>query len=279
MRPRVLALAVAALLLTGCSSDPAEPTASQPSPTPSVPAVVEYAPGLTETMFFPEGDGEVPLVVMVPGGGWLSADPSGYTGLATGLADAGIVAAPTRIRAAQDGVVYPVPVEDVLCAVAGAVAEAEERGFEPDPVAVLGHSSGAHLAALATLAFDDHQPECSAPLVEPDALIGLAGPYDISRITQFSTELFGVGPDEDPESWAEANPVLRAELRPDVPVLLLHGDADVVVATSFATEFAEALEAGGHDTTLEVFPEADHMSIFADYVVGEPIAEWLLALE
>ena len=214
-------------------------------------------------------------MVLVPGGGWTTADPSGLTGLAASLAEAGVAAAPTHIRAAQDGVVYPVPVEDVLCAVAAAAEEVRAQGFEPDPVAVFGHSSGAHLAALAVLAVDDYSPTCTSPAVEPDALVGVAGPYDIRQIQEYSTALFATGPDDDPGTWEAANPVLRAGLRPEVPVLLVHGDADTVVPVDLTSQFADALKDAGHPTTAQVVPGADHMSIFTAEVSGERIAEWV----
>ena len=50
--------------------------------------------------------------------------------------------------------------------------------------------------------------------------------------------------DADDATWDAANPVLLADQRPDVPVLLLHGDADELVPTQFSTDFAAALQAG-----------------------------------
>lgn len=271
-------LLLAAVALTACGgSDTPTATPASAAPSPGSPVLVEYAPGLTEDVYLPAEQGTVPLVVLVPGGGWMTADPTGFAGLATSLADAGIAAAPTHIRAQQDGVVYPVPLEDVLCAVAAAAEEVEAQGFTPDPVAVLGHSSGAHLAALAVLAYDDYAPDCSAPAVEPDALIGLAGPYDISK-TEYSVALFDTGPNEDPATWQAANPVLRADLRPEVPVLLLNGEEDDVVPVAFMTQFQQALEDAGHPTTTEVIPGADHMSIFTPQVSGDQIADWLRSL-
>lgn len=263
-----------AAALAGCGNSDESPEAA-----PTGPVTVEYAPALTEDVYFPDEVGTAPLVVMVPGGGWMTADPSGFAPLATTLADAGIIAAPTHIRASQDGAYYPAPVEDILCAVAGAVAEAEDQGFEVGPVTVLGHSSGAHLASLATLAYDDFSPDCEDPVVEPDALVGLAGPYDISQITKYSSNLFTSGPDEDPLTWLAANPVVRKDLRPDVPVLLMNGDADEVVPPVFAEQLATKLEADGNPTTLRVIPGADHFSIFAAEVVGEPISQWVLSLD
>jgi acetyl esterase/lipase len=239
---------------------------------------VEYAPGLTEDVYLPDTRGRVPLVVLVPGGSWTSADPGGLAGLASGLAADGVAAAPTHIRAAQDGVRYPTPVEDVLCAVAAAVATVREKGFTPAPVAVLGHSSGAHLAALAVLAVGDLEPACSSPTVAPDALVGLSGPYDISRLPELATALLGSDPQDDPAGWASANPVLRAGLRPDVPVLLLHGEADTTVPVDFTSQFARALEDAGHPTTVQLVPGADHQSIYTAEVSADAVATWLLDL-
>ncbi|MCB8958474.1 MAG: alpha/beta hydrolase [Nocardioides sp.] len=270
-------LAVAGSLLScadGSDARPAQP--APPEPTAAASATVEYAPGLTEDLYVPSrAQGQVPLVVLVPGGSWTTADPSGLAPLAARLADAGVAAAPTHLRAAQDGVTFPVPVEDVLCAVAAAAQEVRRRGLVPDPVAVLGHSSGAHLAALAVLAARDFAPDCRAPLVTPDALVGISGPYDISQIPEMATALLGTGPDDDPDGWAQANPVGRADLRPDVPVLLLHGDADDLVPVDFTTQFGAALEDAGHPTTVEVVPGATHDTIYRADVAGERVATWL----
>lgn len=277
LRRHVAAVALVAALSAACASGPGSgPTVPEPVRSPST--TVEYAPGLTEDLYLPEAKGTVPLVVMVPGGSWTTADPSGFAGLAAGLADAGIAAAPAHIRAAQDGVVYPTPIEDVLCAVTAAAEEVRRQGLRPGPVAVLGHSSGAHLAALAVLAADDFTPDCGAPLVAPDALIGLSGPYDISKVPDLASALMGTSPDDDPDTWAQANPVERTDLRPDVPVLLLHGEADQVVPVDFTTQFADTLEAAGHPVTVEVVPDADHDTIYQADVAGDRVATWLQGL-
>lgn len=279
IRRHLVAVALASLLVAATAScgDSGTPAADPPSRAPS--ATVEYAAGLSEDLYLPAGKARGPLVVMVPGGAWVTADPTGLAGLAARLADNGVATATARIRAAHDEVTYPAPVEDVLCAVATAAAEAGARGFRSGTVAVLGHSSGAHLAALAVLAYDDYAPSCSAPAVEPDALIGLSGPYDIAGVPELATALMGAGPDEDPAGWLAANPVRRAALRPDVPVLLLHGDADAMVPVAFTTQFADALEAAGHPATVEIVAGADHQSIFSADVAAGPITTWLSDLD
>ncbi|HEU5037768.1 MAG TPA: prolyl oligopeptidase family serine peptidase [Nocardioides sp.] len=277
---RTLVLALVLVLGLGSCATPGSSTRSWTPETPaSDPSLtVRYSPGLTEDVYLPRRTGRVPLVVLVPGGSWTTSDPSGFAALAADLAHSGVVAATARIRAAEDDVVYPAPVEDVLCAVAVAVQEARSRGYVPDPVAVLGHSSGAHLAALAVLAYDDYAFGCRAPAVEPDALVGLSGPYDISRMPDVASALFDVGPDGAPEAWQNANPVVRADRRPDVPVLLLHGVEDATVPVDFTTQFADALEAAGHPTTVDLVPGVDHLGIIRADVAGDPVAEWLLSV-
>ncbi|GAA4744089.1 hypothetical protein GCM10023350_31000 [Nocardioides endophyticus] len=239
---------------------------------------IEYSPGLTEDVYLPGHQGRVPLVVLVPGGSWTTADPAGLAGLASDLAARGIAAAPTHIRAAEDGVVYPAPVEDVLCAVAAAAESIQSHGYLPGPVAVLGHSSGAQLAALSVLAVDDYSPSCDSPAVRPDALVGLSGPYDISQIPDVAVALLGSSPSDDPETWSDANPVERADLRPDVPVLLLHGEVDETVPVAFTNQFAKALKDARHPTTVQIVPTADHETIYQPDVAGDRIAEWLVSL-
>jgi acetyl esterase/lipase len=271
-------------LLAGCFGESesrlvSASTAAAPASTAGAPAattgtVSEYLPGL-EARFYPSTDaGRAALLVMVPGGGWQTADPSGLDGLARELADSGIFTATVEVRAGEDEVLYPVPVEDVLCAVAFVVTTARFDGIEPGPVIVLGHSTGAHLAALAVLATSDYSPACPDPVVVPDALIGMAGTYDVGIVPGIARRLFGVSPEADPALWESGNPVLRAGLRPEVPVLLIHGDADDLVPISFTTEFAAALERGGHVVTVEILTGADHHEIYSAGASGALIADW-----
>lgn len=272
--PRALPLAgaaVGALLLVGaCSAGDGE---LGPGPNAGSVASHDYLPGLAAFPHVPTGVTSAPVVVLVPGGGWRSADPTGLQPLAQSLAERGVFAMPVVIRAADDGVVHPAPEQDVLCALADAAATARASGLEPERLVLLGHSSGAHLSALAALATDDYDPRCEDPTVTPDAVVGLAGPYDIRDFADAAAALFEEGADSARRD--AANPVLRAGLRPEVAFLLLHGDADDVVPPVFSTEFGTALVAGGHDTTVSVLPGEDHGSIYSPQVATEPVLDWL----
>lgn len=271
-------------LLCGCVSttSPSSSTSGADTTSPSAGVVSiteEYRPGLKANVFLPtQTGGRLPLVVMIPGGAWLTADPAGFDGLARHLAESGVMAITVTVRAAEDGAVYPAPVEDVLCAVAFGAAKAEAQGSDPGPVAVLGHSSGAHLAALAVLAFDDFVPPCDVPVAAPDGLVGLAGSYDISLIPEVAEPFFGGSPEADPETWRAGNPLLQAGRRPEIPVFLAHGDQDDLVPMAFTTEFGDALRQHGHPTTVSIVTGADHLEIFGAEVSGDLIVDWVLDL-
>lgn len=279
MRRLIPVLAASLVLVSACRDATGDTTTAT-----TVPAAVtlagstdrhEYRPGLEATIRTPAAGPSVPLLVMIPGGSWRTADPTGLARLAGHLTDEGMITVTARIRAASDGVVYPLPVEDVLCALAFGVAQSRAAGYEPGHVILFGHSSGAHLAALAALEAEPDLPSCPHPPVAADGLIGAAGPYDISARSDMAAALFGVPPEDDPELWTEGNPLHRASLRPELPVLLLHGEDDQVVPVSATEDFAAALEAAGHPTTVALIADADHQRIYSPEAVAAVILEWV----
>ena len=110
-RARLLAAVLLALVAACGGSGPAGA-----GDAPKADLDAEYLPGRSATAYVPEHpDGTV--VVLVPGGGWQTADPSGLLPLAARLARRGSLAVAVSYRAADDGVHFPAPTEDVACAV------------------------------------------------------------------------------------------------------------------------------------------------------------------
>ncbi len=268
-----LAVALAALALAGCGGTSSTDGSAEPgaAATPTVPA-----PGLTAPLVASDGlVGPAPLVVLVPGGSWRSADPTGLAPLADALAADGATAALVSYRTSSEGAYFPVPVQDVACGVAQAAAEATAAGHPPTEVVLVGHSAGAQLAAVVALDPDGAtSSDCPYPQVAADRLVGLAGPYDVAMAADVAVDLFG--PDRpDPSTWDDGNPLGLADRRPDVPVLLVHGSDDTTVPTEFTTAFAEALTAGGHDVTTRLLDGVDHQSVYSAAVAAPVIADWL----
>jgi acetyl esterase/lipase len=233
--------------------------------------VVEmYLPGSPST----SASSSAPLIVLIPGGGWRTADPTGLIPLAESLAEQGAIVATTTYRASSNGVFFPETVQDVACTIAQAAAGAGEAGVDYGDIVVVGHSAGAHLGALVTLRPGEFDSNCSAPAVAIDRFVGLAGPYDVTENEDGASKLFG--PDNtEPDSWSPGNPMAHATNEPQIDVLLVHGASDKTVAIRFTESFAAALEDGSHDVTTSYPTFVDHETVFSSEIAAPLIAAWL----
>jgi acetyl esterase/lipase len=283
-------LVAGAGLLAACGSDDVASTLSPTTPEASSASSAEttadrhsadYLPGLPAQVRFPAADGAAPLIVMVPGGGWSTADPSGLVPLADRLTADGASTALITYSTTGTGSTFPEAVDDVACAVRWAAREAATRGHPPTSVVLLGHSAGGHLAALVALSGDEFGTDCPDPFVDVDGLIGLAGVYDTDQIRPYLTTWMGVGATEAPAMWRRVNPIAwvgeRTRVTDDLHVLLVHGDADVTVPPSQTTALADALTDAGTQTLTAVLPGLDHLEVFQAEHAGPPIEAWLAA--
>jgi acetyl esterase/lipase len=279
------AVAVGLALLGGCSTTaggaaPSDSAALSPS---SATAAVEadYLPGLGAALRVPDRAGPAPLVVLVPGGGWSSADPTGLVPLAERLTADGAATALVTYSTTGDGTTFPTGVDDVACAVRWSAQAAAAQGHPPSPLVVLGHSAGGHLASLVALSDGAFGGDCPYPAVDVDGLVGMAGVYDIDAASSALVGWMGSTPQEDPPSWQRADPMrwVGAGNAPaaGIRVLLLHGDADDVVPRQQTDEFAAALSAAGVDVTTTILPGLDHLSLFEADNAEPPIRAWLQA--
>uniref|UniRef100_UPI0020293B8A alpha/beta hydrolase family protein n=1 Tax=Actinotalea sp. C106 TaxID=2908644 RepID=UPI0020293B8A len=232
----------------------------------------EFRGGLAAQVVLPEEGGPEVVVVVVPGGGWRTANPAGLLPLAEHLTGHGAATVTITYRTASTGAAYPVPAQDVACAVAFAADQVPEV-----PVVVLGHSAGAHLAALVALE-PGHQVDCPYPERSADAVVGLAGPYDVAATPELAEPLFGVELDQDPQAWADGNPLTWVQARPEVPFLLVHGQEDAVVLPGLSEQLAAALTAAGHEVQTVLLPGVDHLQVIHPEVAGDLVVDWLTEL-
>jgi acetyl esterase/lipase len=201
-----------------------------------------------------------PVVVYFYGGAWQSGNRQDSRGVAQALAARGIVTIAADFRSYPD-TVFPGFLDDPAAAVRWTRDHA--RNFQGDPgrIFVMGHSSGAHIAAM--LATDPSylaaQGMSNSSL---SGMIGLAGPY-------------AAIPTSDPH-MDEIFPVaLRQRALPitlitghEPPMLLAAGTDDTDVDPRNSDRFAAALRAHqvvvelkkyhgyGHDTIVESFSTA-----------------------
>jgi acetyl esterase/lipase len=211
-----------------------------------------------------------PVILFVHGGAWGSGFRQLYRLLAVQLdLQLGCVVLIPGYRVYPRGRVGQ-QVDDVTAALAWAREHAAEHGGDPNRVALMGHSSGAHIASMAMLqAVRRIQPEDAASSsssssspsasasVLPASFVGVAGVYDIAQHYEFEAAR-GVhevspmkaacgGEDADPKHFAQVSATLTAAhltsaqraLLP--PTLLLHGLSDHTVPYAQSVRMAYAL--------------------------------------
>jgi len=275
--------AALAALLGGCAAggEAASPTSAASAVTSS--AAAAYDPARVSEIYPPTtaSSGAVPVVLVVPGGGWSTADRSGMTPLAKQLAAAGFFTVNASYRAGVDGAHFPVPLQDVQCAAGYAVAQAIAAGLSPGPVVLLGHSAGGHLVALAGTSSTALSRRCADPVPTIAGVVGLAGVYDTAGFSSYLGEFFGTPRSQDQALWDSGDPihyVATHKAPPALRVLLIHGDSDATVPVAQAIAFARALKDARMTVTLDVVPGASHMDVINPEIAAAPITAWIHTL-
>ncbi|NOX44390.1 MAG: alpha/beta hydrolase [Caldiserica bacterium] len=213
-------------------------------------------------IYLPGGAGPHPAVVLVHGGAWHTGDKRRLAPLARFLAERGYVAFSINYRLAPD-FTFPAALEDLRCAVKWIRAHAADYAVDPDRIAALGTSAGAHLVALLGTA-----PEAVGACGDPGipsrirAVIALFGPMDLLSAAGTPAEravegFLGAAAGDAPDLWREASPITWVS-PDDPPFLLIHGRADRVVPYEESVRMADALRRAGVEVGLLIIPGAGH---------------------
>lgn len=212
-------------------------------------------------LFMPDNPmGEATLVFYIHGGGWsrgnhrmVDAKPAHFTAQGHVFASAGyrvLPDAPVEQQAA-----------DLGAALRAVRAQAEDYGFDPARIVLMGHSAGAHLAAL--VATDPQYAGDAFGALRGVVLID-GGGYDIAlALTMPEMEapliyrdVFGT----DPARHKALSPLTHVGGR-DVPNWLVLHVAERAATTRQAGIFAAALTKAGRSATIVPLAGTNHMRI------------------
>jgi acetyl esterase/lipase len=219
----------------------------------------------------PRAEGKAPLLVFVHGGGWsigdkrMGAGQKGNHYLATGWAFAS-----TNYR-----LVPQARVEDQAADVAAAIALLRRQpGIDPERIVLMGHSAGAHLAAL--VATDpSYLQRAGVPMAAVRGVVLLDGAgYDVgqqmltprNRAQSMYTQAFGT----DPTRQAALSPARHAA-SPNVERWLILRVASRADSTAQSEVLAAKLRSAG--AVAEVLPQAgkSHMTLNRELgAAGDP---------
>ena len=213
----------------------------------------------------PAGQAEKAVLVFFYGGSWKSGERGSYRFVGEAFASRGYVVVVPDYRLYPE-VRFPAFVEDAALAVAWTRRNLGAGEGEDRPLVLMGHSAGAHIAALLAL---DPSYLAAAGLAprSVSAWVGLAGPYAFDPF-----RFRGIRPIfETAASADQARPVTFARAGAP-PALLLHGVSDGTVRRSNSRELAEALTRLSVPVRHVELPETGHIGILLSLAapVGDP---------
>lgn len=197
----------------------------------------------------------VPVIVFWYGGSWTEGNKDDYRFVGTALAGLGYVAVLPNYRVYPE-VKFPQFLDDAAQAVAWVQAHAAQFGGDAHRIVLMGHSAGAHMAAMLAL---NHEYLAHAGVDRRNivGLIGLSGPYELAPDTPTLNAIFASP--YTPQDW-QVLPHVTA----DAPAtLLIHGAADKVVWASNTENLGNALKHLGVPVTVRLYPNRGHADTVA----------------
>ncbi|SAL10216.1 alpha/beta hydrolase [Caballeronia udeis] len=194
-----------------------------------------------------------PVVVFFYGGSWQNGDRANYLFVAQALTSRGYVAVLPDYRTYPE-TAFPGFVNDAAASARWTRDHAHEFGGDPSRLFVMGHSAGAHLAALIAT---DPRYLASQSMSKADlrGVIGLAGPYDFLPIKDPTLlDVFPAG------TRAESQPI-NFVTGHEPPMFLAAGTDDTVVDPGNTDRLAAMLRKHGDSVEVKHYDGFGHIRI------------------
>lgn len=221
-------------------------------------------------IYAPNTPGPHPVLVFIHGGSWRFGDKRMVGEKPEAFTTAGYVFVSINYRLSPE-VQHPAHAQDCGKAVAWIHKNIAQYGGDPKRIYVMGHSAGAHLAAL--IATDEtylKEGGCDLNAVR-GAIVLDGGGYDIPTMVN-SGELFAKGRYErafgkSKETWRNASPITHVAKNKKIPPFLLVHAGERIASREQADGLAAALTKAGITARQFDAPDKNHLTLNSD--IGE----------
>jgi acetyl esterase/lipase len=234
-------------------------------------------------VYLPADDSSArPMVIYIHSGSWQEGDKGEHPEMYLPLVEAGFVVFCINYRLTGEAA-YPAQIYDCKAAVRWARAHAQEYGGDPERIAAVGASAGAHLAALLGTTGDVKELEgnegSAGVSSRVQAVVDWFGPTDLTLVQAAEgyditpvVMLLGGEPKERMDMAKLASPAAFVSAD-DPPFLIIHGTDDPVVPFVLSQVMAGKLSAAG--ASAELIPVAGGKH--GKFVDTEPSQDELMA--
>jgi acetyl esterase/lipase len=225
----------------------------------------EYARKLKMDLLIPEGPGPHPLVLYLPGGGFVSARRMIAGKQRRYVADAGFVVASIDYRTTTAGATYREGLMDVATALRFLRDHAAEYGIDPTRVAVWGESAGGYMTSMAATE-PDNKLTAAVDFFGASNLDEISQGFDAKTVAAMSgpdsaIAAYVLGPGrslaDHPDEARQADPASRVTAQTP-PFLIVHGDDDRLIPPAQTARLHQALLAAGVSSTRYVVKGGGH---------------------
>ncbi len=235
-------------------------------------------------VYAPASGSAHPVMLWIHGGGWRIGDKRSVQEKPQAFVDNGFVLVSVNYRLYPDAD-YRQQAADVAQAIRWAHVNIAAHGGDSQRLFLMGHSAGAHLAAL--VATDERYLKAEKlNLTDLRGVVLLDGAgYDIPKQIRWSigparqlyTSVFG----EDEKAQRDASPITHVAPRKGIPPFLIAHVADRVASTKQARLLANKLRTAGGNAAVFAAADKSHATINREFgTVGDaPTTQTFLFLD
>jgi acetyl esterase/lipase len=280
------------LLLAPSLSNAQQPSGRAPANAPKVPDDISYVvhqyresnplrAGQLGIAMPKDAKGSLPVVVCIHGGSWAKGDKDQMAWMAIRYAQRGYIGVIISYRLNHEAPI-PACILDVKEAIRYVKSISGDLHADPERIAVLGYSAGAHLALMIGLspeATEFNSDAYSEQDSSVDCVVAISAPADLSEQLERRGKIGFIAEDQatDANFIRSISPLTWMD-RQQVPVLMLHGDQDPIVPSYNYENFSAKCDDLAIDNfELYVNEGGKHMFFFKEQATTHPIVDRFLA--
>jgi acetyl esterase/lipase len=206
-----------------------------------------------------------PVIVFIHGGGWTTEDKSNTRFYALEWINRGYTVVSVNYRLAPS-VIHPLQIDDCALALKWVIDNIKDYGGDPNNVALIGHSSGAHLVALLVANRKWHE-KYDIDIKKVKCWIPVSGIFDFELQENYLHPLLGTSimamlGDADKKDCSPITFITGKE----PPCLILHGGDDWLVPKSNSINmYNKLIKKGANNARLEIVPGYWHCNMMLGY--------------